>query len=172
MSNEQGFGQARRSTLRRMPANQLHVVRWEDPVVEATGFPARSSFVEIFWLPVLGPSATALLWRLQLELEVSPRGCSLDLNEFGRELGLGTCDSKHAPLHRAILRLVRFGLAKRTASGRLAVRSTVWPLSDHELSGLGEALRIAHGDFLSRVRAGAPDPPANGPSPTAGQTTG
>jgi hypothetical protein len=156
-----------------MPATHLHVTRWVDPVVEAQGYAARSAYVELFWLPILGPSATVLLWRLQIELDFDPEGYSVKLDELGHELGLGTSESKHAPLPRAISRLVRFGLAKRLASGQLAVRCVVGPISQHQLSGLSMALQMAHLDFVSRDgRAGDPAPPASGPWPTADQRAG
>ena len=37
---------------------------WIDPVVDDDGFDPRSRYVEVFWLGVLGPTATWLLRRL------------------------------------------------------------------------------------------------------------
>jgi hypothetical protein len=143
-----------------MPATHLHMTRWVDPV-------------ELFWLPVLGPSATLLFWRLQIYLFVAPDGCSVSLDALGRELGLGTSESKHAPLPRAIARLVHFGLAKRLASGQLAVRCTVGPISEQQLSGLDKPLQMVEREVVSRgEREDDRDPPASGPSPTADQRAG
>jgi hypothetical protein len=149
-----------------MPATQLHVTRWVDPIVEAKGYDARSGYVEIFWLPVLGPTATILLWRFQLELAVDLGGWPMDLTDLSRELGLGTTESKHAPLPRAISRLVHFGLAKRMAPGQLVVRCVVQLLSAQQLSGLSAPLQLAHRGFLSREKAGDRGLPASGPWPT------
>jgi hypothetical protein len=88
-------------------------------------------------------------------------------------LGLGTSESKHAPLPRAIVRLVRFGLAKRLTSGQLAVRCVVGPISQHQLSSLSVLLQMLHREIVSRDgRAGDPGPPASAPSPTADQRAG
>jgi hypothetical protein len=125
------------------------------------------------WIPILGPSAMVLLVRLQGLLDVDPGGCSIDLNGLSQSLGLGTCDSKHAPLPRvprAISRWVHFGLAKRMAPGQLAVRCQVGPPSPQQLSGLSLPLQIAYRDLVSLERAGAPGLPASEPSPTTGQT--
>jgi len=37
-------------------APTLIVMPWHDPVVEAVGYDARSSYVELFWLGILGPT--------------------------------------------------------------------------------------------------------------------
>ena len=42
----------------------LMVVPWHDPVVDPVGFDVRSTYVELFWLNILGPSATWALRRL------------------------------------------------------------------------------------------------------------
>ena len=38
----------------------LVVVPWNDDVVDPVGFDPRSQYVELFWLNVLGPTATWL----------------------------------------------------------------------------------------------------------------
>ena len=153
-----------------MPPLCLHVTAWPDPVVEGRGYPADSGFVEIFWLPLLGPAATCLFRRLNLLLEGSPGGTTVEMNDLGRKLGLGTAESRHAPLPRAISRLVRFGLAKRSASGALAVRRTAGALSQHLLNGLPTEIQETYRSFLSRERVCDPGPPASVPSPTADLT--
>ena len=42
-------------------APTLIVMPWRDPVVEAVGFDARSAYVELFWLGILGPANIACL---------------------------------------------------------------------------------------------------------------
>ncbi|MFM8908375.1 MAG: hypothetical protein ACKOIZ_12395, partial [Actinomycetota bacterium] len=56
----------------------LMVVPWRDVTVESLGFAARSDYVEWFWLPVLGPSATWLLRRIDWGFEEFPEGYLLD----------------------------------------------------------------------------------------------
>jgi hypothetical protein len=155
-----------------MPATHLHVTRWVDPVVEAEGHAGRSWYVEWFWLPLLGPSATVLLRRLQIRLDADPDGCWVDLDGLSQQLGLGTFESKHAPLPRAISRLVHFGLAKRMAPGNLVLRCIVGPPSQDQLRGLREPLRAVMEEFVRLERAGDLDLPASGPSPTTGPRGG
>jgi hypothetical protein len=156
-----------------MPATYVYVTEWIDEDLDTPAYPARSGYVELFWLPVLGPSATVLLWRLQNDFEFEPDGFSIELNALSEELGLGTVESKHAPIYRALARLVQFGLAKRMDPGQLLVRCEVPPLSPHDESLLSPWLQADHQKFIGRVgRAGGPDLPASGPSPTADRTGG
>lgn len=50
-------------TLATTPDFTLHeptlvIIPWHDDVVDAIGFDPRSHYVELFWLNVLGPTAT------------------------------------------------------------------------------------------------------------------
>jgi hypothetical protein len=155
-----------------MPPRTLHVTIWDDDAVDPGDHFAQSVYVELFWLPVLGPSATFLYRRLGGCLESTPDGFSVGLNDLGRELGLGTSDTKNAPLQRAIFRLVRFGVARRHAPGELSVRPALETLSPHQVVGLPDILQDAHRSFIESERACDPDPPANAPWPTTGLTAG
>lgn len=133
-----------------MRSKQLHLVRWVEPVIETTDAVLRDAI----WLSILGPSAKTLLAVLQQFVEVHPREGSIDLDSLSQWLGLGTCDSKHAPIFRAIARLVHFGLAKRMAAGQLAVRCHVGPPASDQLSSLSLPLQIAYRESLSSERTG------------------
>ena len=155
-----------------MPPRNLHVTIWDDDAVDPGDHFAQSVYVELFWLPVLGPSATFLYRRLGGCLESIPEGFSVGMDDLGRELGLGTSDTKNAPLQRAISRLVRFGVAWRHAPGELSVRPALATLSQHQVVGLPDVLQEAHRSFIESERACDPDPPANAPWPTADLTVG
>src|SRR2546423_14431049 len=45
---------------------------WPDDVIDRVGHDPRSTYVERFWLPLLGPSSVVLLRRLAAELEDHP----------------------------------------------------------------------------------------------------
>ena len=53
-----------------------------DPVVEAVGFPVQHVYVELMWLPVIGPSTAWLLRRLGWWLEACPDGLTVQLAEL------------------------------------------------------------------------------------------
>jgi hypothetical protein len=134
-----------------MAMSVVHINRWIDPLVEPLGHPADSTYAELFWLPVLGPSATFLLRRLALILEHHPEGFSIDLFELSSELGLGRPASRHAALPRAIDRCIRFSMVKRLGEQRLDVRTMLGPLPPKRVEKLTPALRSFHARWHSQL---------------------
>jgi hypothetical protein len=159
----QGFEQGQWGTLANMTSFQLHVTSWADPPAAEPNYPVRSPYVEFFWMPLIGPSAMFLLWRLDAYLDNEPDGHTFDLDELGRQLGLGSSESEHAPLARALSRLVRFSMARRTNAGGIAIRRAVGPLPPHYLSSLSPVLQEVHRSALSDGRVCGPGPLATVP---------
>lgn len=133
----------------------LLVVPWEDPVVDRRGLDPRSTYVETFWLPLLGPTSTWLLRRLAGEFDRSPSGFSLDAADAARSIGIGTKGGQRGPFHRSIERCVRFGLAHHAEHGILAVRRRLPPLSRAQVNQLPRPLPRAHADWQRDPRRGA-----------------
>lgn len=125
------------------PEATLEVVSWPDPVLDQLGHDPRSSYVERFWLPVLGPSCLLLLRRLAAELELQPDGFTVDVAAWASELGVGMKGGRNGPFWRAIDRSCRFGAARRNGP-RLAVRRRLPPLSSRQVERLPGSLRAAH----------------------------
>src|SRR5438874_7497315 len=109
-----------RATLPPLSGDTLHVRPWPDPVIDAVGHDPRSSYVERFWLGILGPSTTWLLRRLAAGLEAQPSGFSLCLSETAQSLGLGHKGGRHSPFVRALARCVQFDLAQPQGDDMLA----------------------------------------------------
>lgn len=130
----------------RRPAGHpgVRVVAWVDDLVDAAGLDPRSSYVERFWLPVLGPTATWLLRRLADGLTASPAGFDLDLDETARALGLGGVGSRHSPFQRAVVRCARYGIVRHLDANRLAVRRRMAPLPHHLILRLPLSLQDDH----------------------------
>ena len=118
------------------------VTRWVDPTVDRIGFPVLDPYVELAWLPVIGPSATWMLRRLDSWLPNPSSRVEIDLSELGQMLGLGSSVSPWSSVQRTMGRLVRFGLADW--SGVLRVRGSVPPLSSRHLERMPEWVREAH----------------------------
>ena len=121
----------------------LQVVPWRDATVETIGFPARSDYVEWFWLPVLGPSATWLLRRIDAGFDEFPDGYMLDTRETARALGIAARDDAGTIFARAIERLHTFGVA-HGATDAYAVRRVLPPVSHRHLQRMPQHLRDAH----------------------------
>ncbi len=125
------------------PLGPIVIEAWPDPVVDQLGHDPRSSYVEQFWLPVLGPSSVWLLRRLSIELDHRPSGCSLDPAQLAADLGLGTGAGRHSPLMRTIDRCCRFGLAARS-DDLVRVRRRLPPLTRGQVARLTPSLQLRH----------------------------
>ena len=121
----------------------LRIESWLDPVVDEVGHDPRSSYAEMYWLPVLGPSTTWLLRRFAAHLDDMPAGVELDTEELARGLGLGERSGPNAPFARTIKRCVDFEMAEWRESS-LAVRRHLPPLARRHLRRLPESLQNRH----------------------------
>lgn len=127
----------------------LVLTPWRDATVESLGFGVRSDYVEWFWLPVLGPSATWLLRRIDVGFDEFPDGYELDALATAQSIGIAARDNAGNIFGRAVSRLQSFGMAHGT-SGVLAVRRVVPPISQRQLDRLPTHLRNAHPSWLQR----------------------
>jgi hypothetical protein len=117
---------------------------WLDPTVERVGYEPTSEYVEVFWLPVLGPSATWLYRRLgTFAADVdAPRPVNLDL--LAHSVGLARV-SQRGGLDNALTRLTMFGFARWGSSGRVfEVRRKAAPVPAKLLCRLPVDLRTRH----------------------------
>lgn len=122
----------------------LLVIPWHDPVVDALGFDPRTAYVERFWLPLLGPTATWLMRRLAAEFDSHPEGFSIDAADCARSIGIGNKGGAKGPFHRSVDRCIRFGLARPDDHDILAVRNRVPPLTRTQVQRLPRHLHGAH----------------------------
>jgi hypothetical protein len=122
-----------------------------DEVVEKHGFGPRTMYVEMCWLPVLGPTATWLFRRLGSWAEYNPDGVTVDMVDLAVNLGLGEGLTKNGKLSKGIDRLVRFGAADWVGD-ELQVRRALALLPQRYLGNLGYSARRYH-EELVRQRA-------------------
>ena len=127
----------------------LMIVPWHDPVVDAIGHDVRSTYVELFWLNVLGPSATWALRRLVSGLDSYPLGYELDLGETASALGLSYSRGTSNTFVRALQRCVLFGASQPLPEG-LAVRRRMPPVAARHLARMPGPLRELHSRWLVR----------------------
>lgn len=130
----------------------LRVEPWDDRIVDHLGHDPRSAYVEMFWLPILGPSTTLLLRRIATLLDQEPDGTEVELAGIARSLGLGTQGGKRSAFVRAIDRSTQFGLAQQLGPSRLAVRRKVPPLTQRQVVRLPQPLQGQHADWMHHHR--------------------
>lgn len=131
--------------------HQLSILHWHDVHVETAGFAIDDPYVEMFWLPILGPTATWLLRRLAAGLIYQPTGYTIDMNDVARSIGVAYSDGRHNPFARALHRCIMFGVAQQiavTPERTISVRTHVPRIPHRHLSRLPEALVVAHHDWV------------------------
>jgi hypothetical protein len=141
-----------RIDVRDLPAptvGSIAVVPWVGPRVDATGHDVRSSYVELFWLGILGPSSTFLMRRLAVGLVHSPDGYRLPIVDTAQAMGLGTPVGRQSPFIRAMHRCCQFRLA-RWDGDVMQVRRKVPPLRPGQLRRLPESLQALHATLIER----------------------
>lgn len=135
----------------------LSIVPWTDPIADPHGVHPCSRYVELYWLGILGPSATWLLRRVSYGLDMQSKGFELDLSETAHSLGLGDRMGKNAPFRRALSRLVTFELARSHGPKGLAVRTRIPPLPLRHLVRLPESLQQSHRRWQADQRLSEPE---------------
>lgn len=137
----------------------LDVVGWDDPVIDALGYPPRSTYVERFWLAILGPSSTWMVRHVDALLTGSPEGATLDLEAAAAALGLGRGRGRHSPVVRALHRCCQFGVARAVTEGSMSFRRNLPPLTRHQIERLPAPVRADHATWRAVERdAGVLDP--------------
>lgn len=131
------------------PLGSILVAPWVDHTLDRIGHHVRSPYVERFWLPVLGPSATWILRNLAEGLDRRPDGYRVDLATVARSVGLGGTPARNSPFLRGLERITRFGLARYRAVDELEVRRHVPPLSAQLERRLPAGLRSEHRERAS-----------------------
>jgi hypothetical protein len=131
---------------------RIRVVPWVDPIADPHGVHPCSRYVELYWLPVIGPSTTWLLRRLSYGLEMHPLGLDINLVETARSLGLGGRMGKNSPFRRALQRLCVFELARPHGPDAMAVRTRIPPLPLRHVSRLPDPLQASHRRWIAEQR--------------------
>ena len=91
-------------------------------------FPVQHEYVEMLWLPVIGPSSTWLLRRLGSWALAFPDGVSVVLPELSESLGLGWTAGVHSSLQRSMVKSISslismfFGILPLRASRTSSIR--------------------------------------------------
>ncbi|MSO59843.1 MAG: hypothetical protein EXQ63_05915 [Ilumatobacteraceae bacterium] len=127
----------------------LHIVPWRDELVESLGHEIRGPYVEHFWLPTLGPTATWILRRCADLFDAFPQGTTIELADMAATLGLSFVTGRHSPFVRSLQRCVMFGFAQPThahANG-LAVRRAAPPLPHRFAQRLAPSLALAFNEL-------------------------
>jgi hypothetical protein len=122
----------------------LTVRPWTNEAIERTGFDPRSTYVERFWLGVIGPSCTWLLRRVAAGFESAPEGFDMVVGETARAIGLGDRGGRNSPFLRTLNRLLQFDLARVCGPSELLIMRRIPPLTARQAARLSPTLQEAH----------------------------
>jgi hypothetical protein len=122
----------------------MRFISWRDVNIESLGYDPRSTYVEKFWLPFIGPSTILLLRRIVESLETNPYGFDLDLKELSTMLGLGQAIGRNSSIQKTLNRLLVFELARVMPSNALSVRLKMPPLPQRYVKRLPLTLQEQH----------------------------
>lgn len=111
---------------------------------------SRSTYVEQFWLGIIGPTALWLLRRLADGLDAWPDGFEIGVHDLAGSLGVAGA-GRHGPLARTITRCAQFGLLRIEGAG-IEARRELPTLTSRQVSRLPESLREAHAAALAEFR--------------------
>ncbi len=125
-------------------ASHILITPWLDPVVDERGHDPRSSYVERFWLPTIGPSSLWLIRYLAGNIEGSATPVPVDLDLLASALGIGHRIGRQSPLLRTMARVAHFGLARVADADTFEIRLRVPPLARRHVERLPRDLQIAH----------------------------
>ncbi len=126
----------------------LTVTPWWDPGLAASGVDPRDTYVERFWLGVIGPSTVCLLRRFARGLEERPDGFRVGLIDTSLALGLGRGTGRNAAISRTIERAANFGLLRQQLPGHLEVRTHLPMLPPRFVRRLPPVLRTTHAEWV------------------------
>lgn len=129
------------------------IIVWHDALVDPTGFAVDDPYVETFWLPVLGPTASWLLRRLASGLDLEPQGYRVHLPDLARAIGVSSSGGRHSPFSRALHRCTMFGVVQQVAIEPvpvLAVRRRLPRIARRHVDRLPDHLRDIHPEWQSR----------------------
>lgn len=135
-----------------LPTDTVHLSSWFDPVDARTGHDLRSTYVEHFWLPILGPTTTLLLRRLAAELDRHPDGVDLPVLDTAHALGLGSKGGRNSPFLRAFARATSFQMLRAVSAEAFEVRHRAPSLSYQQVARLPASLRDAHDAWQAQDR--------------------
>ncbi|MEE1565781.1 MAG: hypothetical protein V1249_12460 [Acidimicrobiales bacterium] len=135
------------------PTDNLRIETWTDPVVDRLGHDPRSTYVETYWLGILGPSACWLLRRLADGLDAEPGGYALDMVDTAASIGLRLNGGRHAPFMRTLGRICQFRMARLVGVATLEVCRNLPPLTLAQADRLTAPLRDAHRQETDTTRA-------------------
>ncbi len=123
-----------------------------DVAADAThSFFAHDPYIETFWLPLLGPTATWLMNDLCLRALIQQDSFSLQLNEISLRIGIGSREGSSSPVMKQLSRLCQAHVLYRHGENEYLVPRTIEPPRTEMFYKLKEHKRLHHKLWMTRL---------------------
>lgn len=117
-----------------------------------SSFLAYDPYIERFWQPILGPTATGLLNLLSLEA-LNSNIFTTTYAELSRRTGTGYRQGSASPAAKQLKRLHSFGLIRQRSENQYEISPQIPALSSRYLSSLHSKEKIHHEIWIDRLIA-------------------
>lgn len=117
-----------------------------------TSFLANDPYIDTFWLPLLGPTATLLLNSLMSRALYEHDQFDIELNKLSMSIGVGNREGSASPIAKNLKRLSDFGLLSKH-NEKYYVPTSIDTIEENHLRKLNSALQLEHKKWLVHLNA-------------------
>lgn len=110
-------------------------------------FLANDPYIDKFWLPILGPTATLLLHELMGKALVSPDAFTSSIRELSCIIGVGNREGSASPIAKNLKRLCDFGLISKY-NDYYYVPTNIEMMGEDKLRKLSYTLQSEHKKWI------------------------
>lgn len=114
-------------------------------------FFAYDPYIETFWLPALGPTASLLINELSLRALISKDTQIISTRGLSQKIGVGARAGRSSPINKQLTRLVNAGIVQHIAENEYMVPRSIKPLSKYMLGRLNSDLVLEHDSWICRL---------------------
>lgn len=115
-----------------------------------SSFLANDPYINTFWLPILGPTATLLLNHLMSSALCEYDEFVMDLAELSSTIGVGNREGNSSPIVKNLKRLCDFGLISKYQE-RYYIPTNIEPMCENHLRKLNTKLQCEHSAWLNNL---------------------
>ncbi len=108
-------------------------------------------YIEAFWLPAVGPTATWLINSLCLRALITSDTFSLSASELSTCVGTGMREGHSSPVHKQLTRLCQVGIFQEINASEYLVPRTIAPFTSYHARKLTDSQRNEHDQWMNRL---------------------
>lgn len=124
-----------------------------DVAVDATSsFFAYDPYIETFWLPVLGPTATWLMNELCFQALTSSGSFTIPTHEMSLRVGTGSREGTSSPVVKQLSRLCQAHVVYRYSQSEYLVPRTIEPVKKPLILKLSDEQLARHEKWMDRLQ--------------------